>query len=850
MGSLLRGEEMCLAQLFLQSGSAYDCISELGELGLVEFRDLNPTVNSFQRKHVNEIKKCEEMERILGYLLREIKKADISLPERDVNPVAPLPKHVMAIMEQLQRLEVELGEVTKNKEKLQKNLLELKEYTHMLRITRNFVQRPSEREPLQVQYEEFPFLEKDSVMDYSSMQRLGAKLGFISGLIQRTKIEAFERMLWRVCKGYTIISYAEVEEYLDDPDTGEPTKSIVFLISYWGEQIGQKVKKICDCYHCHLYPYPTNNDERTDVVEGLGTRIQDLHTVLHRTEDYLRQVLIKASESVYTWVVQVKKIKAIYYILNQCSFDVTNKCLIAEVWCPVGDIPTLRRALEEGSRKSGSTVPSFVNRIPTGDTPPTLIRTNKFTSGFQNIVDAYGVGSYREVNPAPFTVITFPFLFAVMFGDLGHGLIMALFAFWMVLHEKNRKLKNTSNEIWNTFFEGRYIILMMGLFSIYTGLIYNDCFSKSLNIFGSGWSVNAMFKANVWKDGDLSGNRFLTLDPNVTGVFKGPYPLGIDPIWNLATNRLTFLNSYKMKMSVIVGVIHMSFGVILSTYNHLHFRKKHNLYLVFLPEILFLLCLFGYLVFMIFYKWLVFTAKDSQHAPSILIHFINMFLMQGDAVLPLYPGQIGLQVFLLVIAVLSVPVLLLGKPIYLYWLHNGSQQIRIMYRGYERVRRDSDDELFLMRTHDMEEGSGHSDLSTSAEHQKEEFDFADEFLHQAIHTIEYCLGCISNTASYLRLWALSLAHAQLSDVLWAMVIRVGLRMDSSLGVLFLVPVFGLFAVLTVSILLVMEGLSAFLHALRLHWVEFQNKFYSGLGVKFCPFSFSLLPSSFEHDGLL
>lgn len=289
MSSLLRGEEVCLAQLFLQSGSAYDCISELGELGLVEFRDLNPNVNAFQRKHVNEIKKCEEMERILGYLLREIKKADISLPERDMNPVAPSPKHMMTIMEQLQRLEVELGEVTRNKEKLQKNLLELTEYTHMLRITRNFVQRTAEREPLQVHYEEFPFLEKDTRLDYNSMQRLGAKLGFISGLIHRAKIEAFERMLWRVCKGYTILSSAEVEEYLEDPDTGEPTKSVVFLISYWGDQIGQKVKKICDCYHCHLYPYPSSSDERNDVVEGLRTRIQDLHTVLHRTEDYLRQ---------------------------------------------------------------------------------------------------------------------------------------------------------------------------------------------------------------------------------------------------------------------------------------------------------------------------------------------------------------------------------------------------------------------------------------------------------------------------------------------------------------------------------------------------------------------------------
>lgn len=121
--------------------------------------------------------------------------------------------------------------------------------------------------------------------------------------------------------------------------------------------------------------------------------------MLHKTEDYLRQVLCKAAESVYARAVQVKKMKAIYHMLNLCSFDVTNKCLIAEVWCPEADLPGLRRALQDGSRESGATIPSFMNTIPTKETPPTLIRTNKFTEGFQNIVDAYGVGSYREVNP-------------------------------------------------------------------------------------------------------------------------------------------------------------------------------------------------------------------------------------------------------------------------------------------------------------------------------------------------------------------------------------------------------------------------------------------------------------------
>lgn len=71
--------------------------------------------------------------------------------------------------------------------------------------------------------------------------------------------------------------------------------------------------------------------------------------MLHKTEDYLRQVLCKAAESVYARAVQVKKMKAIYHMLNLCSFDVTNKCLIAEVWCPEADLPGLRRALQDGS---------------------------------------------------------------------------------------------------------------------------------------------------------------------------------------------------------------------------------------------------------------------------------------------------------------------------------------------------------------------------------------------------------------------------------------------------------------------------------------------------------------------
>uniref|UniRef100_A0A8C4HVK0 V-type proton ATPase subunit a n=1 Tax=Dicentrarchus labrax TaxID=13489 RepID=A0A8C4HVK0_DICLA len=808
MGELFRSEEMTLAQLFLQSEAAYCCVSELGELGMVQFRDLNPDVNVFQRKFVNEVRRCEEMDRKLRFVEKEIKKANIPTVDTGENPEVPFPRDMIDLEATFEKLENELKEINTNQEALKKNFLELTELKHILRRTQQFFD----------EMEDPNLLEESSALMEGSEGGRGAplRLGFVAGVISRERIPTFERMLWRVCRGNVFLRKAEIEDPLEDPATGDQVHKSVFIIFFQGDQLKNRVKKICEGFRASLYPCPETPQERKEMLAGVNSRIDDLQMVLNQTEDHRQRVLQAASKTMRVWFIKVRKMKAIYHTLNLCNIDVTQKCLIAEVWCPVSDLDSIQFALRRGTERSGSTVPSILNRMQTKQTPPTFNKTNKFTSGFQNIVDAYGIGNYREINPAPYTIITFPFLFAVMFGDMGHGVLMTCVALYLVIRESRLLSQKSDNEMFNMVFAGRYIILLMGIFSIYTGIIYNDCFSKSLNMFGSGWSVRPMFgsKGANWFD-TLEGNAVLQLDPAVPGVFNGPYPLGIDPIWNVATNKLTFLNSFKMKMSVILGVIHMLFGVSLSLFNHLYFKKPLNIFLGFIPEIVFMASLFGYLVLLVFYKWTAYDAFTSKDAPSLLIHFINMCLFNysDPTNKPLYAGQMGIQVLLVLIALACVPCMLIVKTMVLRRQH-------------------------LWKKHLVCESDPTYNLS---------FDFGDVAVHQAIHTIEYCLGCISNTASYLRLWALSLAHAQLSEVLWTMVMHLGLSSRSGGGFFALSIIFSAFAVLTVAILLVMEGLSAFLHALRLHWVEFQNKFYSGQGFKFIPFSFvSILEGRFDE----
>merc|ERR1712150_74904 len=133
-------------------------------------------------------------------------------------------------------------------------------------------------------------------------------------------------------------------------------------------------------------------------------------------------------------------------------------------------------------------------------------------------------------------------------------------------------------------------------------------------------------------------------------------------------------------------------------------------------------------------------------------------------------GQAQIQNLLLAVAGISVPVLLLAKP-YAISLRQGN--------GHH---------------HDDEEHGGDD----------EEHGMGEIIIHQAIETIEFVLGMVSNTASYLRLWALSLAHSELATVFWEKAMLSTLNMNFFMTFLG----YGIFAGVTFGVLLIWTCWSA------------------------------------------
>ena len=499
---------------------------------------------------------------MLGYFRSQMEKAGIpmrSIYEFDNVLAAPSASEIDELADRCQSLENRVSSLNESYETLKKRDVELIEWRHVLLQAGSFFDRArgntEEIRQSMDENDDAPLLR--DVEGHGQNGDAGGdrsftamNIGFVSGVIPQDRMAAFERILWRTLRGNLYMNQSEIEEEIIDPETNEGTRKSVFVIFAHGKEIIAKIRKISESLGADLYSVDENTELRRDQIHEVNTRLTDLNSVLRNTKQTLDAELTAVGRSLVMWMVIIKKEKAVYQTLNRFSYDSARKTLIAEAWCPTSSLGLIKSTLQDVNDRAGLSVPTIVNQIRTSKTPPTYVKTNKFTLAFQTIIDAYGTAKYTEVNPGLPTIITFPFLFAVMFGDFGHGIIMTLAACAMIYWEKPLQ-RSKQDELFSMAFYGRYIMLMMGVFSIYTGLIYCDAFSKEIPLFKSMWE---------WPEDFKEGETVTAHRPD-----KGyTYPFGMDYRWHDTENDLIFSNSYKMKLSILLGWAHVSFLAIAS----------------------------------------------------------------------------------------------------------------------------------------------------------------------------------------------------------------------------------------------------------------------------------------------
>ena len=189
----------------------------------------------------------------------------------------------------------------------------------------------------------------------------------------------------------------------------------------------------------------------------------------------------------------------------------------------------------------------------------------------------------------------------------------------------------------------------------------------------------------------------------------------------------------------------MTYSLCLSYINARHFKTPIDIFGNFIPGMIFFQSIFGYLVFTIIYKWSIDWYKVGESPPSLLNMLIYMFLQPGTIEEQLYSGQAGVQVVLVLLAVVQVPILLFLKPFYLRWEHNKARAQG--YRGIGETTtvtaldEDEDEEPQTpgangrpsMTESEMDGMAMITQDIGDVEH--EDFEFSEVMIHQVIHTI-------------------------------------------------------------------------------------------------------------------
>jgi len=472
----------------------------------MQFVDLNPNLTPFQRRYVQFIKRCDEIERKIRYVHAEAKKFNITIEpagtvesffkeSRDMDAGASGAYVLESLESKLDLFERQLVDLNKYSNKISEEFSSKVEYHHLLMKTRRFLKAGSEIQQIEADAKSgVVHGDNESGIQMNPLiagtEISGEEMVFtnISGVVPTEDRHRFERMLFRATRGNCYIRFSPLPSKALDSE-GKRIKKYCFIIFFKSPSLETKIKRICDAFQANRYELPLTKISELDARMASNQReIEDAQMILEKSKEQKFKLCSELALHVEGWLWVVRREKSTYHTLNLFKSDVAgNAVLRGKGWILTSQLKkakvAIRRAHKQMSLPPTGLLETLSGKIPQ---PPTHFITNKYTVAFQEFVNTYGIPRYKCANPALFTAATFPFLFGVMYGDVGHGSCLALAGLYLILTESKAEARETQGMM-RDIYVARYLLFAMGLMGIYCGLIYNDYFSVGLNLFGSSW---------------------------------------------------------------------------------------------------------------------------------------------------------------------------------------------------------------------------------------------------------------------------------------------------------------------------------------------------------------------------
>ena len=505
-------------------------ISNLQKLGLTEFIDVEAKAHTSTRKLTEERKKVYDSRERLSYVIRTLRADDeepqvfrenrIKLEGDSLETTLKFAEEVLGKHEEIaKRLDQEISETKRILEDIGK-AEEVFGQIHSSELAMMMLGRQHNVKLNQPSYE-------------SEGEYITASVGIVDSSLAH-------RLEWSLKEATDNRCYIEIAE-LDELNS-------VILTTH----LRSEVEKVKPVLREHAF-------KELEIPPSLRLSLEEspLETLRKERETMEQKLEVLEKERKEYWEQNGKELLAAQEAVEieverlgvSLIFRETEYSLTFWAWTPKNKVDYLQKVLKEvtdGKIIIEATVPTFEKKHF-----PTYVPSRKVSEPFQSITNSYGLPGYKEYNPTPIMLFTFPLIFGLMFADVGHGIILIAIGIYAT---RLRRKGFQGGEFANYIVQGGELILLCGISAVTFGLVFGSVFGKE-DIIHALWFSPFEGLAIVPGAEVHGGEHYVYI-----------FSFKLEPV-------MAFL-----VLSFIVGIIHISSGLLISFItairNHEHFEHK------------------------------------------------------------------------------------------------------------------------------------------------------------------------------------------------------------------------------------------------------------------------------------